>query len=33
MYATLSGGLPVLQDVDETIRWANEFVARIEDAR
>ena len=33
MYAALAEGLPVLQDVDEAIRWANEFVARIEDAR
>lgn len=33
MYASLAEGLPVLQDVDEAIRWANEFVARIEDAR
>ena len=33
MYAALAEGLPVLQDVDEAIRWANEFVARIEEAR
>lgn len=33
MYAALAEGLPVLQDVDEAIRWANELVARIEDAR
>lgn len=33
MYAALAESLPVLQDVDEAIRWANEFVARIEDAR
>ena len=33
MYAALAEGLPVLQNVDEAIRWANEFVARIEDAR
>lgn len=33
MYAALAEGLPVLQDVDEAIRWANEFVARIDDAR
>ena len=33
MYAALAEGLPVLQDVDEAIRWANEFVARIDGAR
>ena len=33
MYAALAEGLPVLQDVDEAIRWANEFVARIDEAR
>ena len=33
MYAALAEGLPVLQDVDEAIRWANEFVARIDAAR
>ena len=33
MYATLAEGLPVLQDVDEAIRWVNEFVARIDGAR
>lgn len=33
MYAALAVSLPVLQNVDEAIRWANEFVARIEDAR
>ncbi len=33
MYAALAEGLPVLQDVDEAIRWANEFVARIDGVR
>ena len=33
MYAALAEGLPVLQDVDEAIRWVNEFVARIDGAR
>lgn len=33
MYAALAEGLPVLQDVDEAIRWTNEFVARIDAAR
>lgn len=33
MYAALAEGLPALQNVDDAIRWANEFVARIEKAR
>ncbi len=33
MYAALAEELPVVQSVDEAIEWANELVAKIDDAR
>ncbi len=33
MYAELAEGLPVIQDIDGAIQWANEMVAKIDGAR